>query len=115
MVDYYYSDGMDTFGPYSIDQLKDKKLSPDTLVWHERLADWALLKDLPEVITYHSMKSEPPPLPVGKERQKKRKQELDPGKAGQGRAVYLRDEEIIISRTVVKWLMIWTFFHIFAL
>jgi hypothetical protein len=29
--------------------------------------------------------------------------------------VYLKAEEIIISRRVIKWLMIWTFFHMFAL
>ena len=113
MADYYYSDGRQTFGPYSIDDLKEKKLSPDTLVWHERLPAWAELKDLPEISSYPSLKRTPPPLPVVSTGIKK--QPKAPAKPAKGRTVYLKDEEIIISRRVIKWLMIWTLLHMFAL
>src|SRR5437868_1514955 len=29
--------------------------------------------------------------------------------------IILKEEEVIISRTVIKWMLIWTFFHMFAL
>lgn len=115
MVDYYYNDGNETFGPYSIDQLKKKNLSPDTLVWHERLPEWAHLKDLPEAANYSSGNKTPPPIPSSLKRNTERKTEIEHSKIVQGRTVYLKAEEIIISRRVIKWLMIWTFFHIFAL
>src|SRR4051812_16521417 len=114
MVDYYYSNGTETFGPYSIDQLRDKQLAPETLVWHERLSEWAQLKDLPEAATYVSLKRTPPPIPPLNKRG-----EIDgqtsTHRLARGRTVYLKDEEIIISRTVIKWLMVWVFFHMFAL
>lgn len=115
MVDYYYSDGTQTFGPFSIDQLREKQLSPDTLVWHERLNDWSHLKDLPEVSTYTSLKRTPPPVPVAGILKNAKRNQVDNTKQAQGKAVYLKAEEIIISRRVIRWLMIWTFFHMFAL
>ena len=115
MVDYYYTDGNQTFGPYSIDQLRQKNLSPDTLVWHERLPEWSHLKDLPEAANYVPVNHTPPPVPASLKKTRERKTEIENAKIAHGRTVYLKAEEIIISRRVIKWLMIWTFFHIFAL
>jgi hypothetical protein len=115
MVDYYYTDGNETFGPYSIDQLKSKNLSPDTLVWHERLPEWAQLRHLPEIATYTSGNRTPPPVPASLKKNRQPKTEIENARMAHGRTVYLQAEEIIISRRVIRWLMIWTFFHIFAL
>src|SRR5688572_13559545 len=104
MVDYYYTDGNQTFGPYSIEQLRDKNLSPDTLVWHERLPEWACLKDLPEAANYVSVNSTPPPVPASLKKNRVRRTEIEHSKIVHGRTVYLKAEEIIISKRVIKWL-----------
>ena len=104
MVDYYYSDGKDSFGPYTIDQLRDKKLTPDTLVWHERLSGWARYKDLPEADVYIPRKSAPPPLP-GLHQSKNEKKYRHTFKAVQGKTVYLKKEEVIISRRVIRFMI----------
>ena len=55
MVQYYYTDGKERFGPLTIEELKQKSITPDTLVWKEGLPDWVPantlsdLKDLFEV------------------------------------------------------------------
>ena len=36
-------------GPYSATQLIDAGLTPETLVWHEGLADWAKAGEVPEL------------------------------------------------------------------
>jgi len=68
---------------------------------------------LPEASSYASLKSTPPPLPAAVETGRRKK--ATSYRVIKGRTVYLRDEEIIISRTVIKWMMVWIFFHIFAL
>jgi len=113
MVDYYYSDGKESFGPYTIDQLRDKKLTPDTLVWHERLSGWARYKDLPEADVYIPRKSAPPPLP-GLHESKKEKKYRNTFKVVQGKTVYLKKEEVIISRRVIRFMMFWILFHMVA-
>ena len=40
MVQYYYTDGKERFGPFSIEELKDKSITAQTLVWKEGLPDW---------------------------------------------------------------------------
>lgn len=40
MLHYYYTDGKKRFGPFTIDELKDKQITPETLVWKEGLPDW---------------------------------------------------------------------------
>ncbi len=55
MVHYYYTDGKERFGPLTIEELKQKSITPETLVWKEGLPDWvpantlADLKDLFDV------------------------------------------------------------------
>ncbi len=40
MVQYYYTDGKERFGPFSLEELKDKPITKETLVWKEGLPDW---------------------------------------------------------------------------
>ena len=40
MKKYYYSDGTNKFGPFTIDELKDKNITKDTLVWFQGLSEW---------------------------------------------------------------------------
>ena len=40
-MQYYYShNGTDQLGPFSIDDLRSKGLTPQTLIWHEGLPGW---------------------------------------------------------------------------
>ena len=52
MTYYYYTDGKERFGPFTIDQLKDRIITPETLVWKEGMSDWSpakYLRDLDEI------------------------------------------------------------------
>ncbi len=40
MIQYFYTDGSQNFGPFSIDELKTKNITPETYVWHSELGDW---------------------------------------------------------------------------
>jgi len=40
MSKYYYTDGKERFGPFTLEELAAKNISKDTMVWMEGLADW---------------------------------------------------------------------------
>lgn len=40
MKTYYYAIGKQQFGPFSLDELKEKNLLRDALVWHDKMKDW---------------------------------------------------------------------------
>ena len=64
MKKYYYSDGENHFGPFSIEELKDVKISNETMVWFEGLDNWVPageVEDLKDLF-----KSIPPPLNINK-------------------------------------------------
>lgn len=46
---YYLTNGNDKNGPFSFDELKQKKITPKTLIWHEELDDWKMAGQLPEL------------------------------------------------------------------
>lgn len=49
-MEYYYStNGIDKIGPMCLDELKQKKITPKTLIWHEQLDDWKMAGQLPEL------------------------------------------------------------------
>jgi hypothetical protein len=43
---YFYTDGKNKFGPYSIGALKSKKLEPNTLIWYFGLEEWTPYKNI---------------------------------------------------------------------
>ena len=49
MAQFYYTDGKERFGPFSIEELKDKELTPQTLVWKEGLPDWVSANTLSDL------------------------------------------------------------------
>jgi len=60
MKKYFYTDGNEQFGPFSIYELKKIKLTREHHIWHEGLSEWKLItevEELKEVLT-----SIPPPL-----------------------------------------------------
>ena len=36
-------------GPYTIEEIKEKRLTEDTLVWHKELSDWKQAKEIDEI------------------------------------------------------------------
>src|SRR5687768_10281187 len=46
---YYYLDGLDKKGPYTIDELKVRDISPETMVIADGMKNWTAIKDLPEL------------------------------------------------------------------
>ena len=48
-MNYYYTDGRERFGPFSLEELKGKNLTMDTLVWREGLTDWIPAGNLDEL------------------------------------------------------------------
>ncbi len=60
MNSYFYSDGVNSFGPFSLEQLQEKSINRDTLIWYQELGDWKKAETLPELEGY--FKTVPPPL-----------------------------------------------------
>lgn len=57
---YHYSEDNNQFGPLTIEELKEKKISKETMIWHEGLDNWVKAFDVEEL--KHFFKSVPPPL-----------------------------------------------------
>ena len=70
MKKYFYAINEVQFGPFSLDEIIEKKLDNETLVWHEGLPEWVKLSDLPEL---KSNKILPPPINGSKKRNKSRR------------------------------------------
>ncbi|MBC7902656.1 MAG: DUF4339 domain-containing protein, partial [Gemmatimonadaceae bacterium] len=106
MAEYYYSDGNQKYGPYTVAEMLAKKLEPETLVWHDRLSDWMRAGDLPELfpsVASHEIKV-PPPIPPGgipKRSAARTEQKREP-----------QTFKDIIAR--YRWVIAWCVFHILA-
>ena len=60
MEEYYFSDGENQFGPFKLDELKNQKISKDTLIWYEGLDNWIKASEIENLKTL--FKATPPPL-----------------------------------------------------
>ena len=60
--EFYYLDGKEQKGPYSIDQLKELNLKSDTLIWEESFDNWKPLRDVEELKVL--LRKTPPPPPI---------------------------------------------------
>jgi hypothetical protein len=47
---YYFASGMEQRGPYSLEELADFGLRPDTLVWREGMENWQRLDTVAELV-----------------------------------------------------------------
>lgn len=62
-MEFYYSDGVQSLGPFPLEQLKTKNITRNTLVWHTGMADWKPAGEVPalaELFTAYQG-SVPPP------------------------------------------------------
>jgi len=63
---YYLAERNKTSKPFTLEQLKDKDLTNESLIWTEGMDDWKMLKDIPELSHLVKPKpatSVPPPIP----------------------------------------------------
>lgn len=67
MVDWYYAEGGDPYGPHSDEDIRSLilvgKLNADSLLWQEGLPAWSKMRDVPEFAS-SLPKASPPPIPV---------------------------------------------------
>lgn len=61
-VYFYVNDTGSQVGPLSLEEIKRLNLCPDTYVWTEGMADWAKLRDVPELASTGSPCPLPPPI-----------------------------------------------------
>jgi tetratricopeptide (TPR) repeat protein len=61
MKHYYYSDNEQQFGPFTLDELKSKRIRKSSLVWTDGFVNWTLAGNVDELKDI--LISEPPPLP----------------------------------------------------
>jgi hypothetical protein len=47
---YYFANGMEQRGPYSLEELSQFGLRPDTLVWREGMDNWQRIDTVPELM-----------------------------------------------------------------
>jgi hypothetical protein len=48
-VRFYYAEGAQQKGPLNVDEMRSAGVTPDTLVWHEGMADWTPAGKVPEL------------------------------------------------------------------
>lgn len=61
MKKYFYSDGSNNFGPFTIEELKEKGITRETSVWFHELGEWKKAGTVPELNDLFTFT--PPPLP----------------------------------------------------
>lgn len=64
MKQYYYSDGLKKHGPFSLEELRHKKLNRNTMVWADPMEKWIPAEQLPEL--EGSFGQEPPEVETEK-------------------------------------------------
>jgi uncharacterized membrane protein YhaH (DUF805 family) len=60
MKKYFYSNGQDKEGPVTLEELKQKDVTPKTLIWCEGLEDWTEAKNVAELKEIFELS--PPPI-----------------------------------------------------
>jgi len=107
MKEYYYLTGKDQNGPFSIEELKSKKLSIETLIWTEGMSNWEKIKDVPDLFELFKIsRNTPPPPPIINDNSV-----LLSEKPNDAFSI----ESIKPSTNVVYFFLVWLSFHSFAL
>lgn len=60
MKKYFYSNGQDKEGPVTLEELKQKDITPKTLIWYEGLDDWKEAESVDELKEIFELS--PPPI-----------------------------------------------------
>ncbi len=65
MEQYYYTDGKERYGPFTLDQLRDRNIGMETLVWKEGMPDWVAAKNVSDLQSlFQAAESFQPPVPL---------------------------------------------------
>ena len=98
MKTYYYSKGEEKFGPFTIEEMQSKRLTPETLIWTNGMTEWLQLCNDKELYSLLFNVTNPPPLPVltNKKQTKNLTVETKPNRKG------------------IRFLLIWETFHFIA-
>ena len=75
MANYYYIENDIQKGPFSFQDLKDKKIQKNTLVWCENMENWEEAKNIEEF--KEILKYTPPPIPIAPKIEKPLKVEAE--------------------------------------
>ena len=59
-MEYYYTDGATNYGPFSLEQLREKNITPATKIWYSGLSGWTSASEIPELAGI--LASTPPPV-----------------------------------------------------
>lgn len=49
MKKYFYTDGTTNFGPFTLEELKEKNISKETYIWFQGISDWKQAGTIPEL------------------------------------------------------------------
>lgn len=60
MTEYFYMDGSDRMGPFSLEELQSKGIEADTFVWFEGQEDWKEAGQIGALSSF--FQNQPPPL-----------------------------------------------------
>jgi hypothetical protein len=60
MKKYFYTDGSNNFGPFTLEELQEKKITRETKVWFQELGEWKPAGEVPELTEI--FKLVPPPI-----------------------------------------------------
>lgn len=72
---YHYAEKGKTFGPFTIEELKQKRLKKETLVWTEGMADWQAAENVDEL--KEILIAAPPPIRKEKIQNQKPSKKVD--------------------------------------
>ena len=64
---YYYLDGIDKLGPYSLEEILSRNLSPDTMIYREDKTNWLALSDFEELNPIVTIESDDVTIPMADE------------------------------------------------
>ena len=60
MKKYHYTDGTNSFGPFTLEELLQKGITADSYVWYEGLNNWTPARNLPEFKAHFAMSDNEP-------------------------------------------------------
>jgi hypothetical protein len=60
MKQYYYLEGSQQLGPFTLEELRSKPIKPDTKVWTQGLPDWLAASAVPEINEWLTGAGTPP-------------------------------------------------------
>ena len=63
-MEYYYAEGSEKKGPFSLEELKQQAINRDTLIWYSGQPNWKPAFEIPELVSLFGAPplSDPPPV-----------------------------------------------------